>query len=59
MSDPDAFAFPQIQPELRPLFLAVMEVLRLEQDNPRSRPTIPENTLRNRVRHAFEDFRLP
>jgi hypothetical protein len=48
------FIFPEVPVELRPLLLQVLDVVRDELRQAGHRATIVENTVRNRIRHAFE-----
>lgn len=51
---PTEFAFPKVPVELRPLFVAVANVVMEELRQPGHRADLVEATIQNRIRHAFE-----
>lgn len=55
----ESFAFPKVPVELRPLFLAVSNVVMEELREPGHRADLVEVTLQNRIRHAFEAAATP
>lgn len=54
----DAFTFPGVPVELRPLLVAVANVVTEELRQPGERADLIEATIQNRIRHAFEGREL-